>query len=214
MLRVFGGIERVLNGKRAADLLFGGRFAGCFFLFGLEVIMGRPSKSAAVLSEEGRSHRTKAEMKAREEAEQAILTGRKLREFAAVKADPVAHAEFNRVRKLLKAVGKDDALYEAIVNRYAQIVGEVAFFEAQRDSAAHTIEQLEEDKNEFEPDDYYKMISGARKQLLDVDRQIQAKRKMLFDIEKENAMTVASALRSIPKAPIEKNSELKAALGL
>ena len=58
------------------------------------------------------------------------------------------------------------------------------------------------------------MISGARKQLLDVDRQIQAKRKMLFDIEKENAMTVASALRSIPKAPIEKNSELKAALGL
>lgn len=176
--------------------------------------MGRPSKSAAVLSEESRSHRTKAEMKAREEAEQAILTGRKLREFAAVKADPVAHAEFNRVRKLLKAVGKDDALYEAIVNRYAQIVGEVAFFEAQRDSAAHTIDQLEEDKNEFEPDDYYKMISGARKQLLDVDRQIQAKRKMLFDIEKENAMTVASALRSIPKAPIEKNSELKAALGL
>ena len=131
-----------------------------------------------------------------------------------MKADPVAHAEFNRVRKLLKAVGKDDALYEAIVNRYAQIVGEVAFFEAQRDSAAHTIDQLEEDKHEFEPDDYYKMISGARKQLLDVDRQIQAKRKMLFDIEKENAMTVASALRSIPKAPIEKNSELKAALGL
>lgn len=176
--------------------------------------MGRPSKSAAVLGEEGRSHRTKAEMKAREEAEQAILTGRKLREFPAVKEDPIAHAEFNRVRKLLKAVGKDDALYEAIVNRYAQIASEIAFFEDQRASAAALIDTLEEDRGKIEPEDYYKMISGARKQLLDVDRQIQAKRKMAFDIEKENAMTVASALRSIPKAPIEKNSELKAALGL
>ena len=175
---------------------------------------GRPAKSAAVLAEEGKSHRTKAEMKARESAEKAILTGRKIREFQAVKNDPVAHKEFNRVKGLLQAVGKDDALYEAIVNRYAQIVGECAFFEAQRASAARTIDHLENDKDEFEPDDYYKMITGARKQLLEVDRQIQAKRKMLFDIEKENAMTVAAALRSIPKAPIEKNSELKAALGL
>lgn len=176
--------------------------------------MARPSKSADVLSEEGKSHRTKAEIEQRRQAEKAVLTGRKIREFDRIKADPVAHKEFLRVQKLLQAVGKDDALYEAIVNRYAQIVGEVAFFEDQRESAARTIDQLEDDKSELEPDDYYKMITGARKQLLDVDRQIQAKRKMLFDIEKENAMTVASALRSIPKAPIEKNSELKAALGL
>lgn len=175
---------------------------------------GRPAKSAAVLEEEGKSHRTKAEMEKRKEAEKAILTGRKIREFQAVKSNPVAHKEFNRVKALLQAVGKDDGLYEAIVNRYAQIVGECAFFEEQRASAARTIDQLEKDKDAFEPDDYYKMITGARKQLLDVDRQIQAKRKMLFDIEKENAMTMAAALRSIPKAPAEKNSKLKEALGL
>ena len=32
-----------------------------------------------------------------------------------------------------------------------------------------------------------------------IDKQIQSKRKMLLDIEKENVMTIASALRSIPK---------------
>ena len=175
---------------------------------------GRPAKSAAVLAEEGKSHRTKAEMKAREEAEKAILTGRKIREFQAVKEDPVAHREFLRVKALLDAVGKNDALYEAIVNRYAQLAGEIAFFEAQRRSAAQLLDQLSDDKADIDPEEYYKMVSGARKQVLDVDRQIQAKRKMRFDIEKENAMTVASALRSIPKAPVEKNAALKEALGL
>ena len=40
--------------------------------------MARPSKSVAVLKKEGKSHRTKAELAAREAAEQECLTGRKL----------------------------------------------------------------------------------------------------------------------------------------
>ena len=35
----------------------------------------------------------------------------------------------------------------------------------------------------------------------DLDKQLQPKRKMLLDIEKENIMTIASALRVIPKKP-------------
>ena len=35
--------------------------------------------------------------------------------------------------------------------------------------------------------------------VLTIDRNIAQKRKMLLDIEKENIMTIASALRSIPK---------------
>ena len=35
--------------------------------------------------------------------------------------------------------------------------------------------------------------------MLSIDKQVQAKRKMLLDIEKENVMTIASALRCIPK---------------
>jgi hypothetical protein len=39
------------------------------------------------------------------------------------------------------------------------------------------------------------------------DKKIMDKRKILLDIEKENIMTIASALRSIPKKPEEKEAE-------
>jgi hypothetical protein len=44
------------------------------------------------------------------------------------------------------------------------------------------------------------------------DRQIQVKRKMLFDIERENIMTIAAALRSIPKKEVKDSNPLREAL--
>ena len=176
--------------------------------------MGRPSKSTAVLSAEGKSHRTKAELAARAQAEQEALSGKKMQEHHAVKSDSVAHGVFLRVRKLFEAVGKDDALYEAVVNRYAQLQSEIRHFEQLRTEAEGRLARMDDDDGGVDRETYYKLVTGMQKTILDYDKQIQAKRKMCFDIEKENAMTVAAAMRSIPKAPAEKNSELKAALGL
>jgi hypothetical protein len=47
--------------------------------------------------------------------------------------------------------------------------------------------------------EYAKSIQKIMASMLAIDKQIQTKRKMLLDIEKENVMTIASALRSIPK---------------
>ena len=47
--------------------------------------------------------------------------------------------------------------------------------------------------------EYAKEIAKMMNSMLSVDREISNKRKMLLDIEKENVMTIASALRSIPK---------------
>ena len=44
-------------------------------------------------------------------------------------------------------------------------------------------------------------MGGYLRQLNNIDLMIQQKRKMLGDIEKENCMTVAAALRAIPKQP-------------
>ena len=54
-------------------------------------------------------------------------------------------------------------------------------------------------RGEMDIEDYIKLQNETSKMLLSFDRQIQAKRKMMFDIEKENVMTIASSLRSIPK---------------
>lgn len=59
--------------------------------------MARPSKSAAVLDDETLSHRTKAEIEDRKSAEEALVSGEKLKERAEVRENKIAHWEFLRV---------------------------------------------------------------------------------------------------------------------
>ena len=94
--------------------------------------MARPSKSAEILESEGKSHRTKAEIEQRKAAEAAVLTGIKMSESPEVKVDPVAHAEFRRVKKILTAAGKFDALYEAVINDYCLAKSDIARYQALR----------------------------------------------------------------------------------
>ena len=60
--------------------------------------------------------------------------------------------------------------------------------------------------------EYITLQNDLSKMAISYDRQIQTKRKMLFDIEKENVMTIAAALRSIPKQPETKKNALREAL--
>ena len=52
-----------------------------------------------------------------------------------------------------------------------------------------------------------------QKAVLDADNRVQAKRKMMFDIEKECAITVASALRSVPKTAAQPKNPLMELIG-
>ncbi len=93
--------------------------------------MARPSKPAAVLKEEGKSHRTKKELAQREKGEAALLSGKRCCERKRVKADPAAHAEYQRVIKLMWAIGKDDALYSSVINRYCELFSETEFYKTE-----------------------------------------------------------------------------------
>ena len=92
--------------------------------------MARPSKPVAVLKQENKSHRTKAELEQREKAEAAMLSGKKCFERESVRANPIAHKEFCRVVELMRAIGKDDALYAPEYNRYAEIYAEEEFYKS------------------------------------------------------------------------------------
>ena len=174
-----------------------------------------------VLKNEKKSHRTKKELKQREAGEKALSTGTALKERPEVKANPVAHKEFLRLNKLLKNIEKNDAIYESIINRYCILQAECVDFEKKRESTYLQIHRLEEKFDEMSPDleyqelkDFTKEISNLYKMIVAFDKQIQSKRKMLLDIEKENIMTIAAALRSIPKkVDDEENPLLKALKG-
>lgn len=168
--------------------------------------MARPSKTAS--NAEG--HRTKAEIECREAAEKAALTGITLRESDVVAVNAIAHAEFERVQGLLIAIGKNDALYESVINDYCEYKADIARYITMRDSIERRIEDI--DDADIDSSERYKLITQMYKQVMDCDKQIQAFQKKRFDIEKENGMTIASSLRSIPKAPPTKKNPLMEAL--
>lgn len=167
--------------------------------------MARPSKPAKVIEYEKKSHRTKAELQKRKQEEQKLLTGKKMKERKEVKGNKAAHAEFLRIKKLMEAIQKNDALYEAVINRYALICAECLDFEEKRESFFRSVEELREEKDnllnnkDMTLPQYFKLLNELQHKMIDLDRQVQAKRKMLLDLEKENAMTIAAALRNIPK---------------
>lgn len=178
--------------------------------------MPTPPKPVNVIRLEGKSHRTKREVAERAKAEEQLLTGKILKERKEVKENEFAHKEFVRLQKLLKSIEKNDDLYSATINRYCLMRAECLEFIEKRELMYQQMIELEEDKESFRKNDdieaYYKLQSQMQKNLLALDRQVQAKRKMLLDIEKENIMTIASSLRSVPKKMEKKQSALMEAL--
>lgn len=178
--------------------------------------MPTPSKPANVIRLEGKSHRTKRELAQRERAEEQLLTGKTIKESKEVRENELAHKEFQRLRKLLKNIGKDDDLYGSTINRYCLLQAECIEFLDKKESISRQMDQLGESFQDFaESDDlksYFSLQVSMQKNLAAVDKQLQAKRKMLLDIEKENIMTIAASMRSIPKKPEKKKNLLMEAL--
>ena len=172
-----------------------------------------PRGSKAISAAAG--HRTKAEIAARREAEQDMLSGKKGFERANVKADPIAHTEFKRVSALMKAVGKDDALYFAIVNRYCELFSEVDRCQRETERLRQLMDKLEQHYDSGEVEDetaFMKSYTALLAQVNPLDDKVMQKRKMMLDLEKENGMTVAAALRAIPKGNAEKKENPLAAI--
>lgn len=174
--------------------------------------MPKPPKSVAILKIEGKSHRTKAELAARERGEKATLTGVKIKKKDAVRNNIIANREFTRLQKLLAAIDKDDAIYENVLNRYCQLYAECLNFEVERDNVFKSIDEMNQtmgeliDSGDISLADFYKQRNALYSRTISLDRQIQNKRDMMLKIEKENLMTIAAALRSVPKQdPVEED---------
>lgn len=187
--------------------------------------MGRPPKAVVTLEQEGKSHRTKAELQARKAGEESVKSGKHLIERKEVRADKVAHKEFRRLKKLLEGMDKADELYSSGINRYCQLYSECFEMEKLREIFRECIEEIEQDKEKIVEDyvtdktrdtislsQYYRLKNNFSNNILGLDAAIMKKRKMLLDIEKENIMTVAAGLRSIPKEPTAKENPLAKAL--
>ena len=177
--------------------------------------MGRPAKPYSVITGEGKSHRTAEEMRVRKAAEEAVLTGIKISEEKRVKEDPEAHDIFKRIIKLLEKIQKNDAIYEKTINRYCVMSAECLRMETRIERLIERHQRLselvEDAENIKDSDERIKAVLNIEKQLTHIDitintteGKLQTKRNSLLAIEKECCMTVAAALRTIPKAAAQK----------
>ncbi|QNB48198.1 hypothetical protein BR63_19145 [Thermanaerosceptrum fracticalcis] len=165
---------------------------------------GRPTKPLVLV----KGHRTKAEKEVREKAEKKLLTGISLKEWPEVKDDPIAHKEFKRLKKVLKAIDQDNALHEAVINRYCLLHSECKGVELLKEQCNDDLKEVFEayQKQEIDFLTYLEKKEGIQNRFLALDKKLMEKRKMMLAIEKENVMTIQSALRSIPKTP-DKSAE-------
>lgn len=187
--------------------------------------MARPSKPYAVLTSEKKSHRTKKELMQRRDGEEKLLSGVKIKEAPEVRDNEHAHKEYRRVRKLLTAIGKEDELYGATINRYCMLTAEIIEHEEERAYYLAMLKEMKEDlhaaKEKLDnPVDYLNLFTAAAAAMTKItasintlDKTIQQKRKMLFDIEKESVMTISAALRTVPKKEEKATNPLLEALG-
>lgn len=175
--------------------------------------MPTPTKPYAVIKGEKKSHRTKAELAQRRNAEMASLSGKKMKEKPEVHADQIAHKEFLRLQKLLGNIEKDDALYENIINRYCLLVAECREIEDRKGLFREAMEEIKSRMETGEAEVLAMSMAEIAGHMNACDKLLQQKRKQMFDIEKESIMTIASALRSIPKKAESKSNALKEALG-
>lgn len=164
--------------------------------------MARPSKPLQLVQ----GHRTKAEKELRAKAESELLTGTRLKESQEVKKNPIAHKEFLRVKKLLKAIKKDDDLTGNVINTHCLLHAECKEIEELKQTFIENLREFEVkiiDEN-IKFSEQMKIKTAIQKHILDCDKTLMTKRKMILDISKENIMTIQSALRSIPKTPQKK----------
>ena len=185
--------------------------------------MSRPPKPFTVLKNERKSHRTKAELKQRKNGEEKLSTGVALRERSEVKRNKVAHREFQRIVGLLGNIEKNDAIYEPVINRYAMIQAECFDLEERREEFHGLLKDIRSTFKEITIDmdiedkamlliELTRELAKITTSMNNIDKLIQTKRKMLLDIEKENIMTIAAALRSIPKKEEKSSNALLEAL--
>jgi len=155
---------------------------------------GRPSKPVQLIKLEGnKDHRTKAELEHREKAEKSLYTGTTFKESPAVKADPVAHREFLRLKKLYKSIQYVDGLDEQIINRYCMLI-------SQEQALAKMMERMRQDIGEVEDVQdrlrIYESIAGV------TDKTMKT-REMLLKIEDRLFLNPTGRIKSIPKQPAE-----------
>ena len=159
--------------------------------------MATPSKPTELIVLEGKSHRTKKEIEHREKMEQAVYTGQLFKESAEVRADPVAHKEFTRLKRLYSHIQFVDGLDESVINRYCLELSNLKGMDDRRERLDKMADEAKEDKDRLRAFEMLSRLDAAESRCKD----------LLLKYEDRLFLNPTSRLKAIPKKPIEKEEK-------
>lgn len=149
------------------------------------------AKPTNLLRLEGKGHRTKAELEYRERGEKALQTDMRFNESPQVKADPTAHREFVRLRKLYAKIEIVEALDEQIINRYCLEISETYQL---RDMVARLTADLDGVEEFADRLKIYDLIHKA-------NVAMSKNKEMLIKLEDRLFLNPAARIKAVPKTP-------------
>jgi phage terminase small subunit len=153
--------------------------------------MARPKKPTALLLMEGKTHLGKAEIEYRQRGEKALQTGGTFRETAQVKSDPVAHAEFARLKQLYTKIEFVDALDEQAINRYCLELSNVVRLQEMSKGIGADLASAET------AEERSRLYGQFHKVQVDMSRNLER----LFKYEDRLFLNPAARIRAVPKTP-------------
>lgn len=146
-----------------------------------------------------KGHINKVDREARIKGEKALVTGVEMHLWSETKLNKVAAKHYTRLKELFGKIGKDDALVENTLNRYCMLLAEESEFEAENMRLHRLSETLDDKQGEMEFTDYITHAINITKAIQANAKQMLSVRRLLLAIERENLMTIAAQMRSIPK---------------
>lgn len=151
--------------------------------------MPTPIKPVSMMTK----HISKADRERRKSAEESLQTNETFSESPQVKADPVAHAEFTRLKRLYSKINYVEALDQQVINRYCLEVSNIHLLQ----NIFTQLNDLAEETDEFE-----KKIS-IFEQINKTNSAMQKCKELLLKYEDRLFLNPTSRIRSIPKTPDE-----------
>ena len=148
-----------------------------------------------------KGHRTKEEKEFRKKGEAALKSDIKIQMSPAVKKNDRAKKHFKRLVKIFASIQMEDAFYENVLNRYCMLLAEHDADLEERERLQNEMQTLMERKCEMEYKEYLDAYRGLMNIIICTDKAIAKRRDQLFQIEKDNLLTVQSKLRAVPKNP-------------
>lgn len=159
---------------------------------GGENMAGRPPKALGLVT----GHLTNAQKEARAAAEKSMSTGKPMKKWPKTKENPLANKLFGKLAAAYTAIGMNDAMHEAVINRYCIITAECEALETRQKALRAEQENQDAEKT-----------AQLESAIAKIDAALNVRRNMLLAIERENLLTIASKLRAVPKKPQESEEE-------